>query len=57
VFRVILKITRNKKMKSELKNFIDHYGWDELLDMIEEISKERDEPVKIILQLHKNEKI
>jgi hypothetical protein len=27
-------------LKSELKNFIEHYGWNETLDAIEEIAEQ-----------------
>jgi hypothetical protein len=38
-------------MKSELKNFIEHYGWDETLDMLEEIAEEiGQQPITIKLK-------
>ena len=38
-------------IKSELKNFIEHYGWDETLDMLEQIAVEiGEQPIEIKLK-------
>ena len=44
-------------LKTELKNFLEHYGFEETLDILEEISKENENyyPIKIIKSNETNE--